>query len=281
MSAETTRRHQFHANAHILAGQLHLPLQQPIQPQEMATLSEDGGYLSQHSVRYNVEGVISFRKAYTQVAGHRDIKPGHGWTTVATSVIERLNILDVVTAERVVAQVSSEHPLEGYVPIITFLGTRFENLRIAGHPVKLDLDPFLLGEKPANDDGYAADSGFQQRISAQYEKLRSHQNLPAEIGERYNRHPSSLGPEEPIECSLVNHTEGSFPGRCFGHVIDIPHFGKLYLATLRFEHSDFVPQTKTPKKTLLRLNMLEARMGCIAHGNVVAGSTVVNGNTKP
>lgn len=281
MSADTTRRHHYHANAHILAGHLQLPLEQPIQPQEMATLSEDGGYLSQHSVRYNVEGVIAFRKAYTQVAGHRDVKPGHGWTTVATSVIERLNILEVVTADRVVAQISTEHPLEGYVPIVTFLGTRFENLRIAGHHVKVDLDPFLLGDKPENDGAYGADAGFQQRVKAQYEKLRSHQNLPDEIARRYNRHPSSLGPEEPIECSLVNHTEGSFPGRCFGHVIDIPHFGKLYLATLRLLHSDYQAQTKTPKKTLLELNMIEARMGCIAHGKVVAASTVVNGQSQP
>lgn len=281
MSGDTARWHRYHANAHILAGHLQLPLQQPIQPQEMATLPEDGGYLSQHSVRYNVEGVISFRKAYTQVAGHRDVKPGHGWTTVATSVIERLNILEVVTADRVVAQVSTEHPLEGYVPIVTFLGTRFDNLRIAGHPVKLELNPFLLGDKPANDGSYGSDPGFQQRVAAQYQKIKSQTGIPGEISERYNRLPSSLGPEEPIECSLVTHVEGSFPGRCFGHVIDIPHFGKLYLATLRVEHSDHHPETRTPKRTLLNLTMVEANMGCLAHGKVAAGNTIVNGQSAP
>jgi len=58
-------------------------------------------------------------------------------------------VLDVLTADRVVGQIITEHPLVGYVPIISFLGTRFENLRIAGHPVELDLDLNILGDKPA------------------------------------------------------------------------------------------------------------------------------------
>ncbi len=54
--------------------------------------------------------------AYTQVAGNRSTKSGQGWTTLTTSVIEGLNVLDVVTADRVVGQTITEHPLEGYVP---------------------------------------------------------------------------------------------------------------------------------------------------------------------
>ena len=81
------------------------------------------------------------------MAGNRDVKPGHGFSTITTAVVEDLNVLDVVTADRVVAQISTEHPLVGYVPHITFLGTRFENLRIAGHKVELDLDPDFLGQR--------------------------------------------------------------------------------------------------------------------------------------
>jgi hypothetical protein len=279
MSGDTSRTHKFHASAHIVAGRLHLPLDQEIHHQEQATLPEEGGYLSQHSVRYNVEGVLSFHKAYTQVAGHKDVKPGHGWTTVATSVIEQLNILEIVTADRVVGQISTEHPQEGYVPIVTFLGTRFENLRIAGHPVKVEMDPFILGPKPENDGGYRGHPDFHQRVTAQYDRLRGFRDVPNEINERYNRVPSTV--EEPLECSLVTHTEGSFPGRCFGHVLDVPHFGKVYLAVLRVEESQHHPETKSPQETLLSLTMVEAQMGCLAHGNVTAVHTVVNGNTKP
>lgn len=279
MSEETQRTHHFHAKAHIVAGRLHLPLNQEIHHQEQATLPEEGGYLSQHSLRYNVEGVLSFRKAYTQVAGHKDVKEGHGWTTVATSVIERLNILEVVTADRVVAQISTEHPKEGYVPIVTFLGTRFDNLRVAGHPVRVELDPFILGPKPDNDGGYRSHPGFQQRVAAQYDRLRGFRDVPDEITGRYNRVPSTV--EEPLECSLVTHTEGSFPGRCFGHVLDIPHFGKVYLAVLTIEESEHHPETKCPKKTEISLTMVEAKMGCLADGELTAARSIVNGNTKP
>jgi hypothetical protein len=97
------RYHIYHAEAGVLHGRLQLPLAQEIKPQAFTKVPERGGYLSQHSHNYQLEGVISYRTAYTQVAGNRDVKAGHGWSTVATSVIEHLNILDVITADRVVA----------------------------------------------------------------------------------------------------------------------------------------------------------------------------------
>ena len=136
-------------------------------------LNERGGYLSQHVENYRLGGVVSFRSAYTQVGGNPDPKPGHGWNTLTTSVIEGLNVLDIVTADRIVCQISTDHPpLIDYVPTVTFLGTRFENLRIAGHQVKLDLDLDILGAKPKKDAGYLSDRDFQKRASAQRERLK-------------------------------------------------------------------------------------------------------------
>ena len=62
------------------------------------------------------------------------MKPGHGWATLTTVVVDDLNVLEVLTADRVVGQIITDYPLEGYVPAVSFLGTRFDNLRIAGHP---------------------------------------------------------------------------------------------------------------------------------------------------
>ncbi len=279
MPEETEREHFYYAEASALAGELRLPLVQEIKPQLYAKLPERGGYLSHRACEYQLEGVISFRSAYTQVAGNRDLKPGHGWSTLATSSIEDLNVLDVVTADRVVGQLSTEHPLVGYVPKVTFLGTRFENLRIAGHPVKLDLDPNLLGEKLENDAGYGSHPGFLERLASQFERIGANSGLPGEVSERYNRLPSSTDAPESIECSLVNQAEGSFPGRCFGHVIDVPDFGRIYLATLRLEQSDF--QNGVPKRTLINLTMIELKLGCVANGSVGIGNPIVNGHTKP
>jgi hypothetical protein len=279
MAEETEREHFYHAEASAVVGELRLPLVQEIKPQLYAKLPERGGYLSQRNKDYHLEEVISFRSAYTQVAGNRDLKPGHGWSTLATVAIEDLNVLDVVTADRVVGQLSTEHPLVGYVPKLTFLGTRFENLRIAGHPVKLDLDPHLLGEKLENDAPYGSHPGFLERLASQLERIGANSDLPGEVSERYNRLPSTAEATESIECSLVNQAEGSFPGRCFGHVIEVPDFGRIYLATLRVEQSDF--QNGVPKRTLFNLTMIELKLGCLAHGSVGIGNPIVNGHTKP
>lgn len=279
MSADPkTKHHEYDAQALALEGDLQLPLRAEIKPQAFVSLPPSGGYLSERAHDYRLEGVISFRAAYTQVAGNRDLKPGHGYVTLATSVLEDFNILDVVTADRVVAQVSTEHPLDGDVPTVTFLGTRFDNLRIAGHPVRLDLDLDFFGAEPDNNQPWSGKKDFRDRIAAQRETLRRQSNLPAEIAERYNRLPSNPGPQESIECSLVQRAEGSYPGRTFGHVIDIPHFGKVYLATVRLIEtpgdSDNGPLTK------FILTMIEARMGCIGQGTASGGKTIVNGGGK-
>jgi hypothetical protein len=226
-------------------------------------------------------GVVSFKSAYTQVAGNRDTKKDHGWNTLTTAVIEGLNVMDVFTADRIVAQISTDHPLAGYVPTVTFLGTRYENLRIAGHAVKLHIDTNILGPKPANDSPYASDSALLDRVKQQREQIQRHQNLPAEISKRYNQLPSSSENRESIECSLVNQIEGSFPGRSFGNAIDIPNFGKIYLATLHLQQSEPSKETGIPMKTMITLNMVEIAMGCIGGGTVTGGSGKANGVTAP
>lgn len=279
MARRVDREHTYHAQAVSLEGALRLPFAQHIQPQNAVLLSEQGGYLHNHSENFRIQGVVSFKYAYTQVAGNLDDKEDHGWNTLTTSVLEGLNVMDVVTVDRIVAQISTDHPLEGFVPTVTFLGTRFENFRIAGHPVKLDFDPSMLGPKPLNDAAYTTDAGFLDRVTQQYERIRTQKNLPNEIARRYNQLPSASANRESIECSLVHQVEGSYPGRSFGHVIDVPHFGKIHLATLRVEHSDFHPQAGIPKKTELSLTMIRVEMGCIASGSVSGGTGKTNGQS--
>jgi hypothetical protein len=289
MAEVTERKHFYFAEATALSGDLHLPLRQEIKPQAFAKLSEEGGYLAQREREYRLESVLTYGSAYTQVTGNRDVKAGHGWGTVVTSVVEKLNLLDVVTADRVVAQISSEHPLEGYTPSYTFLGTRFENLRIAGHEVKLDLDLDLFADKAENDAPYTKSPGFVSRVTQQHARIRAHQkgleNPLTELLERYNLVPESFenssGDEESVECSLVNKAEGTFPGCTYGHVIEVPNFGTIYLATVHLKHSDRQEGTGIPKKSEVHLKMIDARMGCIAAGSVTAGSSRTNGVTRP
>jgi hypothetical protein len=280
--ASTNRTHEYHAQAFALDGDLHLPLKSPVKPQAFVKVAESGGYLSERAEDYRLEGVFSFKHAYTQVAGNRSLKPGQGWTTLATSVVEGFNVLEVVTADRIVSQISLTYPLVGYVPEVTFLGTRFEGLKIAGHPVRVELDLNFFGEKPAGDATYHSDKGFRERVGAQREKILKGPNVSAEITKRYNRLPPTPNPQESIECSLVQHAEGSYLGRTHGHVIDIPHFGRVYLGVVKLEQS--VYKTSVPgdhPKTQVRLTMIEVEMGCIGHGTGGAGNTVTNGTTAP
>jgi hypothetical protein len=271
------RAHRYHAEATALVGHLQRPLSQEIKPQAYVKLPENGGYLSQRATDYRLECVLSFRSAYTQVAGNPDVKPGHGLTTLSTSVVEGLNVLDVVTADRVVAQISTEHPLDGYVPHVTFLGTRFENLRIAGHPVKLDIDLDMLGPKPGNDAAYSKAPGFMDRVAKQQTSVAAHPNLLEELVGRFTGHSSIAENPPAVECSLVNSADGAFPGRRFGHVIDVPNFGTIVLAALRLEHSEFKTGTGVPQMTTIRLNMIEIKMGCIGHGTLTVSSNITNG----
>jgi hypothetical protein len=279
MASKTERTHLYHSEAFVLQAQLKLPFAQQLAAQTHSRLNPEGGYVSQNSENFRLGGVFSFRSSHTQVAGNRDDKPDHGWNTLATCVVEGLNVMEVLTADRIVTQVSMDHPLKGYVPRVTFLGTRFENLRIAGYPLDIDIDVNLLGAKPEADAPYTSDSAFMGKVSAQYERIRATQNLPADIRKRYNQLPSSSANRESIECSVVNQVKGSYPGRSFGHVIEVPDFGKIHLGVLQLEQSDFVKGI--PKKTTVTLDMIRLEMGCIVSGKATIGGGKTNGQTIP
>jgi hypothetical protein len=270
--------HDYHAEAHAFSGHIHHPVEQAIKPQAFVRLEKHGGYLAERARDYRLEGIFSFRQAYTQVAGNRDQKKDHGWNTLATAVLEDFNVLDIVTADRIVSQISTDH--QGYVPTVTFLGTRFENLRISGKEVDVDLDLGFLGPKPAGDAPYAKDRAFRARVEKQYERFRKEQNLPPAILGRYNQLPPDSKPEASIECSLVSKAEPSRFGRPCGHVIEIPGFGRILLAVLRIEHWEPHKKTNIPMRTKISLTMLEIQMGCVGHGNSAAGNTVTNGGAK-
>ncbi|WP_263360169.1 hypothetical protein [Acidicapsa ligni] len=277
-SESVRREHTYHAEAKALIGHLTLPLNRSIEPQVFLSLPQAGGYNSQRTGKFHLEQAISFESAYTEVAGNKETKPGHGWSTLATSVIEGLNILEIVTADRVVAQISTEHPLIGHVPTINFLGTRFENLRIAGHPVHLDLDLKMLGPKPEQDAPYTSNRSLSDRIAQQRKRILKDENLPEEVRQGYNR-PEENKDSGLLECSLVNQVNGTIPGHAAGHVIHVPNFGTIHLAAVHVHHEDF--QKGTPHRTTVGLNMIEAHMGCVAAGKVGVATTKTNGVTRP
>ena len=269
------RVHQYHADAYVLSADLQQPVQSKIEQQGLVTLPAEGTYTYQPVPAFNIKGVLSYRSGYTQVAGHRSPK-GHGFTTLATSVVEDLNVLDVVTADRVVGQVSTEHPIEGEVPSVTFLGTRFVNLRIGGHKVEVDQDIHILGPKPAKDKSYLEDSGVLSRMSQQYTNIRKAKNLPGWADKEFRWDKSKAQREGRAACSLVNKISGA-PGTSFGHVIDVPHFGKIYLGELTVHREPAKRGSLDKDLYTFSLKMIRLEMGCIGTGSTTVVAMDTNG----
>jgi hypothetical protein len=290
--------HTYHAEAHALSGSFQFPVKQNIPPQAFAKFqSSREGYFFEQSRPFHLEGVISYQSAYTQVAGHRSPKEGHGFTTLATAVVEKLNILEVVTADRLVAQISTDHPEDYRPPTVTFLGTHFENLRIGGHTVEIEFNLGLCGARPRSDSvkgspvsAYLSPgSFFMNAVSKSYDdlhaslkrsfngedrKMEGRKDLPELFRAKYHRDllaPARIkaqGKEAKIECSLVKSLKVAGVGKSFGHLIHIPDFGKISLADLTVNHNSF------------NLTMLNFHLGCTGTGSGGAGTSNVNGGTK-
>jgi hypothetical protein len=268
--------HDFYAEANVLFADLTEPLKEKIRPQALVKLSKDGQYQFRQADPFHLEGILSYKGGYTQVAGHPSTK-SVGFATLTTSVVEGLNILDIVTADRVVAQISTVHPAygTGQVPAVNFLGTRFDNLRIAGHRVEVERELELLGPRRDDDTSYFDDDKVLDRISQQYDRIATSQNLPDWARENYPKGRTAQKGQKELNCSVISSVKGS-PGFSFGHVIDLPHFGKIFLGDLRVTRTPD-PLKKTVDTYKFHLTMIRFEMGCTGAGTGGAGSAVSNG----
>src|SRR5215467_7581219 len=109
---QVTRVHFYHADASVLGGSLERPFQQAIEVQAPLTLAPVGGYALARAGAFQLEGIVSIKGGYTQVAGSEGSTGS--FSTLVTSVVEGLNVLDIFTADRMVAQITLTHPRVGY-----------------------------------------------------------------------------------------------------------------------------------------------------------------------
>jgi hypothetical protein len=312
------RYHVYHAEAHVLSGHLEHPIKQPIEHYGNVALQNTRreGLLTQSVGETSVEGLVSFKSGRTCVSGSqlknkKDLwgNDHSGWVTLSTSVIEGLNVFEVITADRMVAQVSTEHALmDGHIPKVTFLGTRFENLRVGGYPVQVELDFGICGNRPEGDRSYLQDNGFLDRVQRQLDSIVDAKGLPESLEKQYaaqvehidilkqraNGRAKGEGNGYPkLQCSLVKSIGPiPIPGvLTFGNVIFIPDFGTVSLAQVEVGvengYEGFSDKrhdgssSETGNSNYFTLNMLNMRLGCLGGGNLTAGSSKSNGTTQP
>ncbi len=284
--AANKRVHYFHADASAFGGYFERPIEHTIAPQAPMSLSPSGGYGSAHLENFRLEGVLSYKSASTQVSGRLSKKEGRGWVTLASATVEGLNVLDVVTADRLTAQVSTEHPLQGDNPRVTFLGTSFENLKIAGCPIDIKLNFNICDQ--GNGNGYpnqpcVEDDQFLAQVADQYKSMSDAKNLPKWvkdrsipdwIKERYAWDVQGNETTDSILCSIVNEAAvkedcDQFPGRPFGSVFEVPDFGRIFLGELFVDCASY------------RLTTIRLELGCSGQGSLSGPTAMTNGHTIP
>ena len=188
-----TPYHDYHADASVLSAQLQRPIEQKIEPQSPVSLNDRrGGHFTRYVENVSVEGLISFTRGETRVSGSRS-KKTNGWVTLSTSIIEGLRVFEIITADRVVSQVSTEHPYEdGHFPAVTFLGTQFTNLSVGGFPLSLNFKFDICGKRPAGGRSYLQDSTFLNGVRQQTAKIADAKGLPTELKARYDERLANI-----------------------------------------------------------------------------------------
>jgi len=131
----------YHALATGVSGHITLPFQQLIEVQAPSALPFTGGHSASRVERFGCGNIVSFSSASTATTGSESRGSFH---TLATATVEGLNILNVVTADRVVARLASKYSKDTGDQSATIAGSHFVNLRIAGYPVEVEIDPDRL-----------------------------------------------------------------------------------------------------------------------------------------
>jgi hypothetical protein len=293
--------HYFHANADAFGGRLDAPFEQVLPVLAPTSLPVVGGYASARHENFRIGELISIKKAYTQVAGvttpGRDGQVG-SFSTLATAVIEGLNVNNTFFADRLVVQIETDHPADlipderdpngpgsvGYFPRVSLSGTNLVGLRLGTAELEpvLRLDLFNDGDR----------SKYPTRSWLKSDRLRQFaQNQSEEIAKAATDHPrkdrpflsrllrrhenGGLNSDAKIEergnvvVSVVEDIgiKGPFDGIKVSNMIELPQFGRIFLGELIVDNDSF------------DLTMVRLDLGCAAAGKAAGPHGSANGTT--
>ena len=226
----------YHACAHAFSAHFTRPIDRLIEVQAGTSLPINGGHGSARAENFRFNETVSFKAGYSQVSGSEKFvadekdktKVNCIHTTLAMSVVEGLNILDVITADRVVSRLASSY-VEGEEAESVWIGSRFDNLQIAGCKIDVELHHELW---PKLKTFELAIAEFEKN-----EEFRKMAKSPLGLWKL----PKKIDRHGVICCSLVKKLT---PEKCpgvehlghHGHVLVVPEFGKIYLAELVLTH---------------------------------------------
>ena len=244
MTPSPESRFYYHAEGHAFSGEFHRPVIVPIEALASISLPTIGGHAHTRVENFDIPRLVSFKSAHTHVSGSQ--QDANTFTTQVTTTIEGLRILDFLTADRIVARLTSEHLRKNKEGHILAIGSTFQNLRLGGYPVEVKLRHDLFID------------------------CKTFADLKKEItkGAKSGTIPSANN--EAALCSLAEKIQTDLPGaELEGHVLRVPHFGSIAFAEVFAE-----PGTKT-------LTMLGLTLGSPDGGTTTTAQTRINGVTYP
>ncbi|QNI32954.1 hypothetical protein H7849_02910 [Alloacidobacterium dinghuense] len=282
------RNFLYHADANPIGGTINRPFNGFIPSQTSISLPIVGGFLERQRKGRKWKNIVSYISESTHVSGAKKDGDEGPFTTQVTATIEGLNILEVITADKVVGQLSVAHPVDGGEPTISVIGSQFDNLRISGTKITpvIRYDLFADHDSSGESDPkkqypkktWPRQEKFLEKVTAQkkqakdkYSEKYEGASLPGWIRHHFHWIDSEQGlnGRDYIQCSLIDQLpempEG-FPGVICGNAIYIPGFGKVFFGEVIVHQKTFT------------VSMVRAQLGSPVGGAISAATVRSNGS---
>lgn len=276
------------ASAYALAAEFERPKKHSLPPQASVVLAGHGGHGSSRASGQQVDGLVSYKEAYAEVGGSYD--DCHGiHTTHAWSVLEGVNVADMLTADRVVSRMAIYYPADhSSEASYDITGSYFENLRIAGHKIEVKLATHVFHEQDTfkkvadahqkrTSDQWLQGNGLVnlsdqqlQELEDEYHALTGMSEMVEEWKKKGNRPAERSGYRMSAANDLdLNKQIGPTELEGYGSIICIPKFGVIRLAEM------------TVHRHSRTLRMFRVQMCSSGHGGADGGTTGGSGGTAP
>lgn len=252
--------YSFRADANALGGILKKPFHKPIPTLAPVSLPAAGGFAMARSEAFTLDNIVSCSSAYSRVSGQEE--EDGSISILVTAVVEGLNLLEVVEAERVVAQLSILIPPDRKGLKVSTAGSRFEGLRLAGRPMDPQLSPRLHDREKERDEqgrAHGATAGHLWEIgkeqAARVTNAFAGRHNAAWAENRFKWMQTEEQTNTSVLCSLVDGFIPHRPEHC-GHVVEIPGFGRFFFGELLLTRDS------------AQLVSIRAELGCPVTGTV-------------